>query len=415
MRIEVEFGRRGERRERKPVHTAPEGHKRDAVAGSLFAAGSIIEPRTLTRQVWDVNTAKAIPGVGRALGLIGALMQQMELDAFRGIQPLPRPRLLEDPDLDHVRSLFVRLQVEDYLLHGNGAHLVTVRGFDGWPAACRWYPAQAWHTVYEDGRRRYWLYGREITNPDDVVHVQNGADPLNPARGVGLVEQHVRTLDRVALEEERERTDLTDGSVPSVAVIAPDNDDSSEEELDEAAEKWEEKFRGPGRRPAILPGGTRVVPLAWSPTDAQMVEARKASLVDVANMFNLDGYWLGAPASSHTYRTPGPLFVVMLRTTLEGILSPFEDTWSRAWVPRGQRVTFSRSKLTADDLASTITMLTKATGGPVMTTNEGREVLRLEHVEGGDTLRTAAESDPSPDEPDTPPVDEPGTAPAEEE
>jgi phage portal protein BeeE len=413
VRITFETGRR--ERERTPVHKAPAGEKRDAVAGSLFAAGSYVEPRTLSRQVWDVNTARQIPGLGRGLDLIGGLIAQMPLDAFRGIVPLPRPRLLEDPDLDHVRSLFVRLQVDDYQLHGNAAHLVTVRYADtGMPAATRWFPAQAWHTIYEEGRRRYWLHGHEV-NPTDVIHVQNGADPLNPARGVGIVERYVRTLDRVALEEERERVDLTDGSVPSVAIIAPDGDDSSPEELDEEAERWEEKFAGPGRRPAILPGGTKVVPLAWSPTDAQMVEARRASLTDVANMLNLDGYWLGAPASSHTYRTPGPLFTVLVRTTLEGILSPFEDTWSKAWLPRGQRVTFARSRLTADDLATQIGTLVKATGGPVMTTDEARTVISLGPVPGGDTLRTAAEAAPAPDDEPPNPDDEPDDEPAEEE
>lgn len=413
MRIKIERGPR-----RGAVHTTRPagGEKRDAIAGSLFAAGSYVEPRTLSRQVWDVNTARQIPGVGRALDLTGGLIAQMELDRWRGIEPLPRTRFLEDPDLDYVRSLFVRLQVDDYQVHGNAAHLITVRDSADQAAAARWFPAQAWHTVWEEGRRRYWLYGREVA-ARDVVHVQNGADPLNTARGVGIVERYVRTLDRVALEEERERQDLTDGSVPSVAVIAPDGDDSSSEELDEQAERWEEKFQGPGRRPAILPGGTKVVPLAWSPTDAQMVEARKASLTDVANMFNLDGYWLGAPASSHTYRTPGALFLVMLRTTLNGILSPFEDTWSKFWVPRGQRVRFGRDAVLADDFETAIRSLVLATGRPVMTRNEGRTRIGLAPVEGGDEFPTAAVPAPAPDdEPDTPPEDEPDDdAPAEEE
>lgn len=377
---------------------------RDAIGGSLLAAGGLVEPRTLTRQVWDVNTARQIPGVGRALDLIGGLISQMELDLFAGIVPLDRPRLLDDPDLDHVRSLFLRLLVDDYQLHGNACHLVTARGFDAWPAAVRWYPAQAWHVVEERGRRRYWLYGKEV-NLSDVVHVQNGADPLNPCRGVGAVERYVRTLDRVGLEEERERVDLTDGSVPSVAVIAPEGDDSDESELDEQAVRWEEKFSGPGRRPAILPYGSSVVPLAWSPTDSQMVEARRASLTDVANMFNLDGYWVGAPGSSHTYRSPGPMFLVLLRTTLEGILAPFEDTFSKVWVPRGKRVVFGREKVLADDFGTTITALTQATGGPVMVRNEARAKLRLAPVEGGDEFPTDPAPAPEPPDPDAPEPD----------
>ena len=59
------------------------------------------------------------------------------------------------------------------------------------------------------------------------------------------------------------------------------------------------KFSGPTREPVFLPNGTAVIPLAWSPTDTQLAEARHMSLLDVANMFNLDGYWLGAPVAGH--------------------------------------------------------------------------------------------------------------------
>lgn len=365
-----------------------------------------MDPRTLTRQVWDTDTARRIPGVGRALDLIGGLIAQMPLDAYRGIEPLPRPRLLDDPDLDKVRSVFVRLQVDDYLLHGNACHLVTARYREGaslgWPAAARWYPATAWH-VYRDertGRRRYFLYGREV-NADDVVHVQNGADPLNDCRGVGVVERYVRALDLAATQLERERLDTAGGHVPSVVVIAPPEGDETEEQLDAQATAWEAKFSGPGRRAAMLPHGTSVTPLAWSPNDAEATAARAASLTDTANMFNLDGYYLGAPASSHTYRTPGAMFVVLVRTTLNGVLAPFEDTWSRAWLPRGQRVTFGRAEIQADDMPTTITMLTQATGGPVMVRNEARALLRLAPVEGGDEFATAAPAPLSaPDVPD---------------
>ena len=373
---------------------------------------AVLDPKTLTRQVWDVNTARRIPGVGRALGLYGGLISQMELDLFAGIQPLPRPRLLEDPDLDKVRSLFVSLQVVDYLLLGNAAHLVTARDWTGWPASCAWFPAHQWHVVVDDGRRRYWLNGREVS-AFDVVHVQRGADPLNPARGVGVVEEFVRTLDRAALEEASERESLLGGSVPSVAVILPEGDDSSDDELDDQATRWEEKFSGPRRRPGFLPHGSEVKPLAWNPSDAQMVEARQMSLVDVANVFNLDAYWLGAKGSSHTYRSPGPLFLALLRTSLEGVLAPFEDTWSLRWVPRGKRVVFNRQKILGDDFAGLIGALVKATGGPVMTPDEGRQRLQLGPVDGGDELRSSAapaeEPEPPEDAPDDVELDEEST------
>lgn len=360
----------------------------------------ILDPRTLTRQVWDVGTARQIPGVGRSLDLIGGLMSQMPLDQYAGIMPLERPRLLDDPDLDHVRPLFVSLQVEDYLLHGNAAHLVTARDRNGWPAAVRWYPAHQWHCALEDGRERWWLNGTEVDR-DDVVHVPNGADPMAPQRGVGLIERYVRTLDRVALQEARERADVMGGNVPSVAITVPQTD-PDESDLDAAAAKFESKFGGPGRRPIMLPNGTEITPLAWNPNEAEAVAARQLSLVDVANIFNLDGYWLGAPASSHTYRTPGVLFLVMVRTTLNRIIAPFEATWSKAWLPRGRNVRFQVEAVMGDDLPTTIKAVVEATGGPVMTPDEGRGVLKLAPIEGGDQLRGPAAAVPAGDTPTDP-------------
>lgn len=361
----------------------------------------VLDPRTLTPQVWDVSTARQIPGVGRALDLIGGLMSQMPLDRYAGIMPMPRPRLLEQPDLDMDLATFIAVQVEDWLLQGNAAHLVTSRyaggQFAGWPATTKWFPASCWHTTYVNGRQRWWLNGVEVDS-DDVVHVRNGANPRMPWIGQGVVEKYMRSLDRIALQEERERQDTAGGQVPSVAVIVPQKDPDPKD-LDDAAEKWAEKFEGPGRRPVILPNGTQVIPLGWSPNDSLAAEMRQLGLQDTANMFNLDGNWLGAPNGSHNYKTPGPLFLTLVRTTLGRIIAPFSQTWSQAWLPRGQQVRFDREALEADDFAALVTSLVQATGGPVLTPNEGRTRLRLAPIEGGDELRSGAAPAPAPEEP----------------
>jgi phage portal protein BeeE len=375
-----------------------------AVGGTALYPG-FIDPKTLTRQVWDASTARRIPGVGRALDLIGGLMSQMALDRYAGIMPLPRPRFLEQPDPDMDLATFTAVQVEDWLLHGNAAHMVTARysggPFAGWPAAGKWYPAQQWHTTVERGQQYWWLNGVEV-DPREVVHVQNGANPMTPWIGMGVVERYLSTLDRIALQEERERQDTAGGQVPSVAVITPQKD-PDEDDLDEAAEKWERKFRGPGRRPAILPNGTQVVPLGWSPNDAQATEARKLGLQDTANMFNLDGYWLGAPSSSHTYKSPGPLFLTLVRTTLGRIITPFEQRWSEHWMPRGTVVRFDREAIQADDLGSLVNTLTTATGNkPLMTQDEARTRLRLAPIGGAAAELGAPAAPPPPTEPPNP-------------
>jgi hypothetical protein len=120
-----------------------------------------------------------------------------------------------------------------------------------------------------------------------------------------------------------------------------------------------------------------VIPLAWSPTDTQLAEARRMSLVDVANMFNLDGYWLGAPVAGMTYRTAGPQYQQVLRTSLEPVLADFEDVWSDAWLPRGTGIRFDRSQLLREDLAVSVTAATQAVGAGIATIPEGRVMIGL--------------------------------------
>lgn len=315
-----------------------------------------VEPRTLTRQVWNVDTARTIPGLGRALGIYG-MVAQCDLLHFRGSEQLtgPLPRMLQQPDPDMVLPTWITVHVEDYLLHGNACHLVTAWGADSMPAAARWYPAHAW-SIQPDSQNQpvYMLYGREVPR-DAVVHVQRGADPSFPFRGVGIVEQYLGTFDRAGLQGAAESANLRDRGMPSVAVITPNVEPMPAAESDALADRWVERFSGPTPKPGIFPKDTVITPLSWNPDDQQMVQARAMTLKDIANACNLDGYWLGAEGSSHTYRSPGPMFLSLLRTSIEPVLAPIEATWSLAWLPYGRRVRLDRVQLLRDDLQTMMT------------------------------------------------------------
>lgn len=334
--------------------------------------------------VFDAHSAMRIPSVERAVSLYSGMVKQMPMDAYRGSDPLPRPPLLSRPDPDNARSWFVHVSVEDYLLNGNAIAYVTQRGADGWPRSLVWLPA-SW--VYIEwlppdlSSANYYLLGAQL-NYDDVVHVKRGADRFYPVRGVGVVENQLDTLDRVAMEEEYERSALAGGSVPSVAVITP-TANLTQDVADKAKAAWVEKFGGPVREPVVLPNGTQVVPLAWSPTDSQLQEARRQSLTDVANMFNLDSYWLGAPVAGMTYRTAGPQYQQILRTSLEPVLADFEDVWSWEWLPRGQSIRFDRNQLLRDDLTTTANALSVLVGAGIITAEQAQSYLALPNVSGG--------------------------------
>src|SRR5215471_18006501 len=320
--------------------------------------------------VTDATSARKVPAVGRALQLYSGLVKQMPMDAIRGEfqRVAPTPRICQRPDPDRAGSWFVHVNVEDYLLSGNAISLVTSRGFDGWPLTVMWLPATWVYIVWEPYAEQAITY-TYLNQPlpfSDVIHVRRGADRMYPVRGVGVVEAVLSTLDRAAMEEQYERGALSGGGVPSVAVIAPQAQ-ITQPVADEAKQAWLDKFSGPQREPVILPNGTQVIPLAWSPTDAQLTEARRMTLTDIANMFNLDSYWLGAAVQGMTYKTAAPQYQQVLRTSLEPVLADFEQVWSDAWFPRGTTVRFDRNKLLAEDLPTTAQALSLLTSSGIIT------------------------------------------------
>ena len=377
-----------------PVHLRA-GH----IGGGWFGGGGAYGVGG--QYVYDANTARRIPGVSRAIQLYAGMCKQMPLEAYRGYTRLPQPRLLAKPDLMRGGPEFVGLNVEDYLLSGNAICRVTVRNAEGWPAAVQWLPAQwvyiAWNV--EAPLPQYYYLSTPLPF-DDVIHVRRSADRYYPVRGVGVVEEHLSTLDRVAQEEEYERNALSDGAVPSVAVITP-NATLTQDVADEAKKNWMDKFSGPTREPVFLPNGTAVIPLAWSPTDTQLVEARHMSLIDVANMFNLDAYWLNAPGTGLTYKTAAPQYQQILRTSVEPLLADFEAAWSDAWLPRGSVIRFQRAQLLREDLATSMTAAVAGKNGGIITVPEARVMVGLPPDESGGAglVETVDPADPDAGDP----------------
>ena len=208
------------------------------------------------------------------------------------------------------------------------------------------------------------------------------------------------------MESEYESSALSGGAVPSVAVIAP-QPMLTQDVADQAKTDWLAKFGGPVREPVFLPNGSQIVPLSWSPSDTQLTEARKQSLTDIANMFNVDGYWLGSPVAGMTYKTASPQYQQILRTSLEPVFADFEAVWSQAWLPRGQTVHFDRNQLLRDDLPTTATAMATLVGAGIITAAEARAYMDLPTAQGDPTAALGLTGPPQ-DTGETPPAVEGG-------
>lgn len=341
-------------------------------SSNLAGPPAWVDPKRLSRQVWDAETAKSIPGLGRALGIYGmvaqcALLHQRSIPGApdSGRDELGLSLFLQRPDPDCDLPNFLGSHIEDWLLQGNACHLVTVRDSQDRPKAVRWYPAHRWGITEVDGQPVYQLDGEEVDR-DDVVHVKRGQDPSFIWRGQGVVEQFLGTWNQAGLERAAQSENLANRGMPNVVITQPAGSDFDQTNADEVATKWEDRFGNVQTgRPAVLPNGSTVTPLSWNPSDQELNEARRMTLVDMANATNLDGWWLGAPGASHQYKSPQPMYLTLIRTTLGRMLRTFEDEWSFRWLPYGRTVAFDRRELLRDDLQTMVATFAKSGGKPL--------------------------------------------------
>lgn len=325
-----------------------------------------VDPKRLSRQVWDAQSAKSIPGLGRALGIYGmvaqcAIQHQRTAPGAPGNsrEELGLTRFLQRPDPDMALPTFIGAHVEDWLLNGNACHLVTVRNAEGLPAAVRWYPSHRWGIQEVDGQPVYQLDGQEVDR-DDVVHVRRGVDPNFIHRGIGVVEQFLSTWNQAGLERAAQSEMLANRGMPNVVITQPPNSEFDQTNADAVAEKWESRFGQQTGRPGVFPNGTTVTPLSWNPSDQELVAARGMTIKDMANATNLDAWWLADSGGSHQYKSPQPMFLTLLRTSLGTMLRTFEDEWSFRWLPYGRGVTFDRLELLRDDLQTMVATFAKS-------------------------------------------------------
>lgn len=381
-----------------------------------------VDPKTLSRQVWDAETAKSIPGLGRGLGIYGmvtqcALLHQRTAPGTPGTSrdELGLSRFLQRPDPDLDLPNYIGAHVEDWLLHGNACHLVTVRDGEGWPKATRWYPAHRWGITEEEGQPVYQLDGVEVDR-DDVVHVKRGQDPSFIWRGQGVVEQFLATWNQAGLERAAQVENLATRGMPNVVITQPANSEWDPVNADAVAAKWEERFGSQTGKPGVFPGGTNVQPLSWNPSDQELTLARGMTIKDMANALNLDAYWLADPGGSHQYKSPQPMFLTLIRVTLGRMFRTFEDEWSFRWLPYGRSIMFDRRELLRDDLSTMVATYAKSGGKPLFPdANEFRQ-----YMGGWPELPesawpapppqldpTADPVDPHEEDPQDPPADEP--------
>lgn len=136
----------------------------------------------------------------------------------------------------------------------------------------------------------------------------------------------------------------------------------------------------------ILGAGLKFQPLSIDSQDAQLIDAQRMSIEEVARVFGIPLPLIGDPTTGGVSNTES-LISFWLATGLGALLENIETSLERAFdLPVGESIDIDETALLRTDLKSRVDAYTKGTQGGLYTPNEARDFEGLPPLKGGDEI-----------------------------
>lgn len=228
----------------------------------------------------------------------------------------------------------------------------------------------------ERGRPHYklgeleWEYG-------EIVHVR-GHLAAGQLKGMGVIERH-RVGFSEAVDHQQYGMNIYGGAAVPPWVVGVDQPEMSEEQAEKLQQRMATVREQGSKLPAVIPSTMSIETLAFSPADAQFLEAKRWSATEVAWMFGMDPADLGVamPGASLTYANIGERSVERLTHTVGPWIRRLEQTWSAFLLPGGQHMHFDTDNLMRTDPETLMDNCSQGYEAGLYTYNECRVKLGL--------------------------------------
>lgn len=288
---------------------------------------------------WGAHAVLGIPAVDRSVTLISDLVGSFPWHAYSNYANRENQQvssvLLDQPNPPDTRTTTFASLVVDYLIHGNAIGVYATRNAEGYPTSLVPVPADCVQVRLLDSRRVYKIGDQEY-DQDDIFHAKALAGP-GDLRGCSKLELHTKTF-QLAKDQERAASGASNSGVPT-GLLKSSNPDLTPDEARDLKTGWMNSQAT--RSIGVLNATTDFVPLAWNPSEAQLLDARKFSIHEIGLIFGIPLSFLGVEAQSMTYENGEQKGLDLLKFTLGGIVTRFEQELSKAH-PRG---TFVKANL----------------------------------------------------------------------
>lgn len=230
-----------------------------------------------------------------------------------------------------------------------------------------------------------------VFSSDEIIHLKNKS--LDGGyTGVSTIAYASRCITLSANADKQTNDGIQSGNQKSGFLVGGNELQGvgalSEEVSDSVADRVNKDIAR-GSKIIRLPGAVQFIESSMSNSDAELLEVRKYSVLDVCRFFGVHPYMVFADQSTN-YKEAENAQINFLNQTLRPYLKQIEQEFSIKLLPRSKRssdrIRFDLSGLYSTDLKTRAAYIKSSVEAGVMTPNEGRISENREPLEGGDQL-----------------------------
>lgn len=278
---------------------------------------------------------------------------------------------------------FYKLIVKDILMNGNAYALIIREG--GKVTALQYVPAGLVSPIDRIDRIEYMVTGiKGVVRQEDILHFMNFTD--NGIIGISVLTHARRVLGIADAGDKSAENFYKSGGCTSgfLKFEGP----SSGKQREEILSAWNQATGGPNNGPngiAVLPANVNYTQLSVDPADAQLLESREFSVVEICRFFGVHPN-MCFDLTHASYNNSEMAELEFLNDTLRPILTKIEMEMEIKLFNKDDKkdIKFDVNELLRTDKKSQAEYFTKLFNLGVLSPNDIRKELDMDEVEGGD-------------------------------
>lgn len=279
---------------------------------------------------------------------------------------------------------FYKLIVKDILLQGN-AYALILRNEKGEVIGLQYIQAGLVSPIDRGDRIEYQVTGiKGFVRQEDILHFMNYTD--NGVYGISVLTHARRTLGIADYGENASENFYKSGGC-TTGFLKFDGP-SSGKQREEILSAWNQATGGVRNQPngiPVLPANVNYTQLSVNPADAQLLESREFSIVEICRFFGVSPTKC-FDLTHASYNNSEMAELAFLNDTLRPLLTKIEmEMETKLFKPEeGYDIKFDVSELLRTDKKSQAEYFTKMFNLGVLSPNDIRKELDMDEIEGGD-------------------------------